>query len=72
MHQFSCVETLEQNFVVKRKIQHLLNVATTVYFQSRVPVSFWGECLLIGTFVINRTPTEVLKDLSPFEILFTL
>lgn len=41
-----------------------------IIFQCRVPIHFWGECVLTATFLINRTPSVLLKNSSPFKLLY--
>jgi len=44
IHQITCVETPEQNNIVERKHQHLLNVTTTIIFHSNLPANFLEFC----------------------------
>ncbi|XP_075075316.1 uncharacterized protein LOC142162690 [Nicotiana tabacum] len=69
-HQRTCPYTLQQNGIVERKHEYLLETAMALLFQAKLPLKYWGECVLTTTFLINRLPTVPLKNKCPFKLLY--
>ena len=66
-HETSCPYTPQQNGAAERKNIHLMEVTRSM--NTNVPKRFWSDAMISATYLINRTPTKVLNDLSPFEVL---
>lgn len=69
-YQTSCSYRPRQNARVERKHRHVLEISRALKLQSGLPMSFWGECVLTAAHIINRLPTPVLDNKTPYEILY--
>lgn len=45
-------------------------MARALRFQANLPDEFSGECVPSVAYLINITPSEVLKRKSPYEVIF--
>lgn len=69
-HHYSCPYRPQNNAVVERNHQHFFNVASSLFFQSKIFFSFWDDCISIATHNVNRTPSPIIKHHSPYELLY--
>ena len=70
LFQTSCVDTPQQNGRVECKHRHILNIAQALRFQANLPISFCGDCVLAASYIITRTPSPLLDNKNPYEVLF--
>jgi transposase InsO family protein len=70
IHQLSCPHTPQQNDVAERKHRHLIQCALALLSQSNLPISYWSYAVSTTAHLINKLPTPLLSNRSPWETLF--
>ena len=69
-HRVSCLHTHQQNGVVERKHCHVVETGLALLYHVKVSLQYWDEAFQTACYLINRLPTPILKNQSPFEKLF--
>lgn len=69
-HRITCPHTHQQNGTVERKIRHVVDTCLALLAHSSVPKRFWNFAMSTAVFLINRLPTSVLQNISPYQRLF--
>jgi hypothetical protein len=69
MHRISCPYTSQQNGIAERKHRHLVETGLALLAQSHLSNTYWVEAFNTAIYLINRLPTTVLNDQSPFHVL---
>ena len=69
-HRFSCPYNSAQNGRVERKHRHVVETGLALLAHASLPMEFWQYAFQIATFLINRMPSKVLQNNSPYFTLF--
>jgi len=69
-HRISCPYTTQQNGLAERKHCHVVEMGLAMLAQSGLSKEFWVESFHTVIFLINRLPTPLVQNGSPFSILF--
>ena len=60
----------QQNGVVERCHRHLIETGLTLLHDANLDLSYWPHAFHTASYFINRHPTPLLQNCSPYEYLF--
>ena len=76
LHQFgivpysSCVGNSQQNGRAERKLRHILDVVRATTIAASTPSQFWEEAGLTAVYTINRCPSPISQNQTPYDMFF--
>ena len=59
-----------QNGRAKRTLRHILETVRALLLSTKVPAPFWGEATFHAVYAINRIPSAVIHNQTPYKHLF--
>nr|GEX06562.1 retrovirus-related Pol polyprotein from transposon TNT 1-94 [Tanacetum cinerariifolium] len=68
-HQMSSIQTPQQNGVVERRNQTLVEAARTMLIFSRAPLFLWAEAIATACFTQNRSIFHHRFNKTPYEFI---
>jgi len=66
-HYTTTPYTPQQNGVVERRNQSVVEMPRCLLKTMKVPSVFWGEAVRTAVYLLNRSPTKALNNITPFE-----
>lgn len=58
----------QQNGVVERRNQTVVEMARCLLKSMKMPSRFWGEAVRTTVYILNRAPTRALDGITPYEL----
>lgn len=66
-HQTSTPYTPEHNGLAERMNRSLVERAKSMLFEAKLQKQLWAEAVTTAAYVINRSPSRVLAEVTPYE-----
>jgi hypothetical protein len=70
VHRVSCPHTHQQQGSIERKHRHVVETGLSLLSHAHMPLRYWDDAFQTACYLINRLPTPVIQNQSPFEKLF--
>jgi hypothetical protein len=55
---------------VERRHRQIVEMGLTLLAHSNLPQPYWEDTFLTATYLINRLPSKVINNKSPFEMAY--
>ena len=62
--------TPQQNGIAKRKNQTIFEMARSILNDKKLPNDYWAEVVAVAIHILNISPTEVVRNITPYEARF--
>ena len=69
-YQRAVAYTPEQNGCAEREMRTIVESARTMIHAKKMELKFWAEAVNSAVYVLNRTGTSTVPDISPHELWF--
>ena len=70
LHEFSCVNSPQQNGLIERKIGLVLATKRLLLFQANMPLHYWGQAVLTSVQLINNVQSKIIGNKKPIELIY--
>lgn len=67
-HRKICPRTYQQNGAIECKHRHMLEKDLSLLLQATLPMKFWIHASRSIVYIINKLPSKVLLNKSPYEL----
>jgi histone deacetylase 1/2 len=67
--RMSCPYTSQQNGRAERKHRHVAELGLTLLAQAKMPLHYWWEAFSTAVYLINRLPSSVTQNESPYFLI---